>query len=171
MPGSGGKVMAGTDYWMTDGELRQALEMMAGLGAKKSDADIAAEVDKDMKNDPRLMLLLINCGDETGHLNFMPGNGSKYADVPFGPKTYKILATNEGKPGDFGAMVGFTPPGGKRESYGVTGSGTLDVKKFDKTGIAGTFHLTAEKLFKGGDAITIDGDFDYGCAGQSVCAR
>jgi hypothetical protein len=161
----GGKVMAGTEYWMTDDDVHSALKTMAGVMSKKSDDEIAAEADAGMKKDPRLMLLLINCGNEDGHLDLGPLADSKYADVPFKPGTYRLVGTGA-KPGDFGGMVGFTA-GGKRDSFSISEPGQLALTKFDLTGIAGTFHFKA-KNFKGDKSIAVDGSFDYGCRG-TIC--
>lgn len=166
----GGKVSAGTDYWMTEDEQRSALKTLAGVMSKKSDDEIAAEVEANMKKEPRIMLLIVNCSADDAHINLMPGGNSKYADVPFAPKKYALVPTQSAKAGDFVTMFGFTPPGGTRSSYSVTEPGSLDITKFDKTGIAGTFHFVA-KSFKGDKTVTVDGKFDYGCLGESVCAK
>jgi hypothetical protein len=165
---NGGKVMAGTEYWMTDDDVRSALKTMAGVMSKKSDDEIATEVEADMKKDPRLMLLLVNCSNDDAHINFGPTETSHYADVPFGPKKYALVG-KDAKAGEFTGMFGFTPPGGQRQSYSIDGPGTFDITKFDKTGIAGTFHFAAT-TFKGDKHVTVDGKFDYGCRG-SVCAK
>jgi hypothetical protein len=166
--GNAGKVIAGTDYWMTDDELRSALKTMSGLMSKKSDSDIAAEVEADMKKDPRLVLLLINCANDQGHLNLMPSGGSHYADVPFGPKKYAI--SPDPKAGEFTLMFGLIGADGKRTSYRPSAPGTLELTKFDKTGIAGTFHFVAQTFGKD-KTVTVDGTFDYSCRGDSVCAK
>lgn len=167
---SGGKVSAGTDYWMSEDEQRSALKTLAGLMTKKSDDAVAAEVEADMKKEPRIMLLLVNCSADEAHVNLMPGGASKYADVPFAPKKYALVPTQGAKAGEFVTMFGFTPPSGERTSYSVSEPGTFDLTKFDKTGIAGTFHFVA-KSFKGDKSVTVDGKFDYGCLGETVCAK
>jgi hypothetical protein len=54
------KVMAGTDDWSTDEEIRKSLEMVEGMKSPKPPADeVAHKVDGDMKSDPRVMLLAI----------------------------------------------------------------------------------------------------------------
>ena len=153
---------------MTDDELRMALKTMAGVMSKKSDDEIAAEVDADMKKDPRLLLLLVNCGTDDAHVNFGPTGGSRYADVPFGPKKYAIVG-KDAKAGDFSVMFGFTGADGKRASFSVSEPGTLDIAKFDKSGIAGTFHFVA-KNYKGDKTVTVDGKFDYLCRG-TICTK
>ena len=158
-----GKAMAAADYWQTDDQLRSALKTLSGLDSKKSKDAIEAEVDADMKKDPKFMLLLINCGAEGGSLNFGPGNGSKYADVPFKPGKYSI--TGKAKAGEIGVMVNLRPPG-KHQSFSVSEPGTLDISKFDLTGLTGTFSFKA-KSFDDKQTVEIKGSFDYPCTGAA----
>jgi hypothetical protein len=156
-----GKAMATADYWQTDEQLRSALHVLAGLDSKKSKDAVDAEVDTEMKRDPKFMLLLINCGAEAGSLNFGPGKDSKYADVPFKPGKYPI--TSDAKAGEISAMINLRPPG-KHQSFRLSEPGTLDITKFDLTGITGTFTFKA-KSFDGKQAIEVKGSFDYPCVG------
>jgi hypothetical protein len=158
-----GKAMAAADYWQTDEQLRSALEMLGGLDSKKSKDAVKSEVDEKMKRDPKFMLLLINCGAELGAIDFGPGKDSKYADVPFKPGKYPI--TSDAKAGEVGAMVNLRPPG-KHQSYKISEPGTLDLTKFDLTGITGTFTFKA-KSFDGKQAIEVKGSFDYPCVGAA----
>jgi hypothetical protein len=158
-----GKAMATADYWQTDDQLRSALHVLASLDSKKSKDAVDAEVDAEMKKDPKFMLLLINCGAEAGSINFGPGNDSKYADVPFKPGKYTI--TSKAKAGEFGAMVNLRPPG-KHQSFSISDPGTLDITKFDLTGLTGTFTFKA-KSFDGKQAVEIKGSFDYPCVGAA----
>jgi len=162
--GKPAKVGAGTDYWLSDADLRKALTGLAGLFNKKSDAEKAKEVEKGMKKDPRLMLLLINCATDEGSIFLMPAQGAKYKDVPFTPKSYRIASSRTAKPGDFVLL----PIKVGKQRFKVQG-GTLDIKKFDLTGIAGSFSLKAEKK---GEAIDVTGAFDFPCTGGgSRCKR
>lgn len=158
-----GKAMASTDYWMTDAQLRAGLETMVGLDSKKSKAEIAAKVDEAMKQEPKVMLLLINCGDEHGSVILGPGKDSKYANVPMKPGKYPIV--NSAKAGEFGAMINLRPPGG-HQSFSVAEPGTLEITKFDLTGIAGTFAIKG-KSFDGKQTVEIHGTFDYPCVGEA----
>lgn len=158
-----GKAMATTDYWMTESQLRMGLETLAGLDSKKSKAEIAAKVDEGMKKDPRFMLLLINCGAEAGSINLGPHNDSKYADVPMKPAKYAIASP--AKEGEFNAMINLRPPGG-HDSFTVSEPGTLELTKFDLTGIAGTIALKAKSL-DGKKSIELHGTFDFSCVGEA----
>ena len=158
-----GKAMATADYWQTEDQLRSALHVLASLDSKKSKDAVDAEVDTEMKRDPKFMLLLINCGAEAGSLNFGPGNDSKYADVPFKPGKYPIV--NKAKAGEISVMVNLRPPG-KHQSFSVSEPGTLDITKFDLTGLTGTFTFKG-KSFDGKQAIEVKGSFDYPCVGAA----
>lgn len=158
-----GKAMATADYWQTEDQLRSALHVLASLDSKKSKDAVDSEVDTEMKRDPKFMLLLINCGAELGSINFGPGKDSKYADVPFKPGKYPI--TSKAKAGEIGAMVNLRPPG-KHQSYSISEPGTLDITKFDLTGLSGTFTFKG-KSFDGKQAIEIKGSFDYPCVGAA----
>ena len=116
-----------------------------------------------MKRDPKFMLLLVNCGADGGSIAFAPGNDSKYADVPFKPGKYPLTAN--AKPGEISVTVGLRPAG-KHQSFDLSEPGTLDITKFDLTGLTGTFTFKA-KSFDGKQAIEIKGSFDYPCVGAA----
>jgi hypothetical protein len=156
-----GKAMATADYWQTDDQIRSALQMMSGLDSKKSKDAVQAEVDAAMKKDPKFMLLLVNCGADGGSLNFGPGKDSKYADLPFKPGKYPI-APGSAKAGELAVMVNLRPPTGHK-SFEVSEPGTMDITKFDATGIAATFAFKAKS--HDGKAVEIKGSFDYPCVG------
>ena len=107
------------------------------------------------------------------HISLIPSGDSKYADIPFGPKKYKIAAPKTDKaPGVFQTMVTFE---GVHGVWAVDGIGELDVTKFDKSGIAGTFNYNViEEQFgtpKGPPRkAKITGSFAFKCSlGTSVC--
>ncbi|HET9987585.1 MAG TPA: hypothetical protein VFQ65_03680 [Kofleriaceae bacterium] len=158
-----GKAMATADYWQTDEQLRSALHVLAGLDSKKSKDAVDAEVDAEMKRDPKFMLLLINCGADLGSINLGPGKASKYADIPFKPGKYPIAS--DAKAGEIGAMIMLRPPG-KHNSFKVSEPGTLELTKFDATGITGTFTIKA-KSHDDKQAVEIKGSFDYPCVGAA----
>ena len=159
---------AAADYWLTDDEIRKGLDMLQRSFASSSkpptDAEIAAKVDQAMKEDPRVMLLLLNCGKGESHLTFSPTKGSKYADVPYGPKKYRLTAADD-KPGDFTLMFPSVEIDGQKTGL-APGDGTFEITKFDDTGIAGTFTFPATA---DGKKVTVAGSFSYACAGGSKC--
>jgi hypothetical protein len=156
-----GRAMATADYWQTDDQIRSALQMMTGLDRKKSKETVNAEVDAAMKKDPKFMLLLVNCGADGGSLNFGPGRDSKYADIPFKPGKYPIVPGTP-KPGELAVMINLRPPTGHK-SFEVSEPGTIDITKFDATGITATFAFKAKS--RDGKAVEIKGSLDYPCVG------
>jgi hypothetical protein len=162
------RVGAATDYWMTEEELRMGLAVMAGMnagGSQSYEANTAA-AEEAMKKDPRMFLLVLECGNEQARLQLAPAPGSRYADVPYAPKKYRIAATAP-QPGDFAATF-VLAQAGQRQAWAAADGGTVDITRFDKSGIAGTFHFTA-KSAAGDHSITVDGSFDYGCMGGKAC--
>jgi len=176
--GQGGASAVGSDYWLTDDEIRSAVSMVTGLGSKASDAEKKKAVDEAMQKDPRLYLLILNCVSGSGAgknlLSLMPSSDSKYADVPFKPGQYTIpsggLLGGAAKPGEFSVLFALGD-----DSYRVTQDGKLNITKFDKSGIAGTFNFTAEQGFtdQGAKAkkISVSGQFDFPCAGGGNCKK
>jgi hypothetical protein len=174
---SGGGIAAvGSDYWYSDEELRTSLRMMARLGGGKNDAELDREVDAAMKQDPRLTLLVLNCGlgtDESGgSVSLLPGNESRYADVPFGPKTYTIakggiFGGGAGK-GEFSALFSL-----KDGVWALDEPGTLEITRFDKSGIAGRFSFKASERFAGGTPkkVAVQGTFNFPCTAGANCKR
>ena len=155
------KVSAGTEYWMSDEELRSALGTFARLGGDKlSKEAVERKIDEGMKKDPRLWLLIVNCKSDDGFLNLSASNSSKSSDVPFGPRTYVIAS--DPKAGEFGAM--FMIERGKHTSYHLAAPGKLEITKFDASGIAGTFSFEAEASDK--SRVTVQGSLDFGCSGR-----
>jgi hypothetical protein len=156
-----GKVMAASEYWMSDEELRMALGTFVRLGGDKpSKAEIEHQIDEAMKKDPRLWLLMLNCSTDDGFLHLGASNGSKSSDIPFGPHTYAIA--NEPKAGEISVM--FSTKRGKSTSYHLAAPGKLEITKFDATGITGTFGFEADTNDK--SRVTVKGSFDYGCTGR-----
>jgi hypothetical protein len=157
-----GKVSAGTEYWLTDEELRYALATLVRIGGDKpSKAEVDRKVEEGMKKDPRLWLLLMNCSTDDVFVNLSASNSSRSSDIPFGPHTYAI--TSDPKAGEFSAM--FSIEQGKHASYHLAAPGKLEITKFDATGITGTFGFEAEARDKG-QRVTVKGSFDFGCAGR-----
>jgi hypothetical protein len=157
-----GKISAGSEYWMTDDELRRALATFVRIGGNKpTKEEIDRKVDEGMKKDPRLWLLLMNCSTDDGFLNLSASNSSRSSDIPFGPHTYVIAS--DPKAGQFSAM--FSIQQAKHTSYHLAAPGKLEIAKFDATGITGTFGFEAETHDKT-QRVTVKGSFDFGCLGQ-----
>jgi hypothetical protein len=173
--GSGGSTAVGTDYWYTEDELRQALRTLAEFGSEDlSEEEIEAQVEEDMQKDPRFILLILNCvaSDSSGSVTFSPSSTSKYADVPFEPKSY-VIKGGQGfggaqNPGEWSAL--FTLG---ESSFSVSADGTMNITKFDNSGIAGDFSFPAEEIFapegQTVKKVQVEGSFDFDCTGPSVC--
>jgi len=152
--------MAATEYWMSERSVRAGLEAMEGLDRRKSKEQVAAAVDEAMKKDPRLMLLSINCGADGGAVDLGASKDSKHADVAMKPGKYVIAS--DAKAGQFGVLFNMRAPG----SFHISEPGTLEITKFDLTGIAGTFAFKA-KSFDEKRAVEVHGTFDYPCVGDA----
>ena len=128
-----------------------------------------------MKKDPRVFLLILNCTSSEGggknSISILPGNDSKYKDVPFQPGEYTIPvqgALGANKAGEFGVLLS---AGDK--SFKVTEAGKLKITKFDKTGIAGTFSYKGQDAFAEGTPkkVAVEGKFDFPCAAGDNCKK
>lgn len=150
-------VGASTDYWGSESEMRAALGAIVGLGGKTSKEEKEKAVDEGMKADPRFIILSLICKDGDRNVQFLPTKGSKYKDIPFKPGTYKI-GTAPGAFASWGTKVA------KQGLYGK-GEGTLVIKKFDLTGVAGTFSFKAKRIGGKDEWINVEGAFDFPCTG------
>jgi hypothetical protein len=160
-----GKLTAGTDYWMSEAQLRSALTTVAAMG-KLSKPDQARKVDEAMQRDPRFMLLIINCLTDDGGVIITAAPGTRYASVPFQSASYAIAPSGKSRPGDFTAMVHLKPDG-KREPYAVSEPGKLVLSQFDGQAIAGTFTFKADSRGKTRKQATFAGSFHFACSGQA----
>lgn len=163
---SQGKLAAVTDYWMSDAQLRTALGVTESLGSKATPAERQRKVEEAMKQDPRFMLLVINCITDDGGLVLSASSPSKYAQVPLKPASYPIVADGT-KGGEFLAMFHTGGGAAKRVSYRLTEPGKLTLTQFDRKAIAGTFSFKAESRGKDTKHVTITGSFRYGCRGDA----
>lgn len=151
--GPGGPSAIATDYWMSDADLRAAITALEKDPSKVEEA---------LKSDPRLMTLLMNCNGEHANISFMPKSGTKYADMPQAPRKYELAVD---KPGSFQVLFLLD-----KDSYRVK-SGSLEVTRFDDTGLAGTFAFVANKL-EGNGEVKVTGTIDFPCPpGYSKCKR
>jgi hypothetical protein len=160
----------GSDYWLTDDELRSGLRVMAGIGKKLTDAEKDKEVEKAMKGDPRFMLFLLNCETDAVTISFGPSSSSRYADVPMKPKTYTLGGGMNAKPGEMQVLLNVKSNKG---FWRALPGGKLDVTAFDKKHIAGTFEFTArEGMGKDqGPEARFTGSFDLPCKTSKACEK
>jgi hypothetical protein len=169
--GAGNAGSFGSDYWLTDDELKMGLRAIAGIGKKMTDEEKAKKVDEQMKADPRFMLFLLNCQTEAATVNFGPSRGSKYKDVPMAARSYTIAGKGSpAKPGEMQVMVNIKDGKG---FWRAQAGGKLEVTAFDKKHIAGTFEIPLrEGLGKeGGTEAKLTGRFDFPCATSKSCEK
>ncbi len=152
-----GSGAVGTDYWTKPESLEMTVKMLAGEDPEKQKAAVAA--------DPKFFTLLLNCtGEGDLNLNLMPASGTKYADIPFGPKKYPIK--NDPKAGEFSILMVFG-----EGVFELANDGVLEVTKFDNTGIQGTFAFDAVTAMGATQQrLKVTGSFDYKCTGDA-CAQ
>lgn len=171
----GGPSSFGSDYYYDDDEMRENLEQIAKIAnSDASEDEIKRQVDEDMKSDPRLFLLIINCvQDPDFSISLLPGGEAKYADVPFKAGNYRIaeggLFGADGDSKDFGVLM----TTGDDAFYGVSEAGELNITRFDEKGIAGTFSFTAEQMLADGEpkTVKVSGKFDYPCSAGKKCKK
>jgi len=157
------KVSFGTDYWMSDDELRTALRVMIGLG-DDTGVDKDAKVAEAMKQDPRLFVFLMNCGDGDVTMSVLPGNDSRYADIPRSPKKYVV--TRDAGAGEFSVMLRVGDG-----HFGVKAPGTLEVTRFDSSRIEGTFAFEADERYGKKRSVKVAGSFEFDCVGSQSCGK
>lgn len=167
----GGADAVGSDYWLSDDELRKALEFLAsGSGDQKK-----KEVDEAMKDDPRFFILLVNCipdDENKGSLTLSPSSEAKYADIPFKPGDYVIAqggvlgSTDDRKA--FSVLLATD----QESLWKVSEDGMLKITKWDSSGVKGSFSFKAEEAFGAGPTpkeISVSGSFDFPCAAGDKC--
>lgn len=145
----GGASALGSDYFMNEEEIRQALKTFVG----------EAKVEEALRRDPKIYTLIVNCGVDDLNLNFGAGADSTYADIPFGPKKYEV-GNRKGQI----AMLGSVQ---KYEKYFRAKPGSwFEITKFDGSGLQGAFELVIDGDLKG----KVRGKIDYKCPhNTSVC--
>jgi hypothetical protein len=159
---------ASSDHWLSDQEVADArLEALAtqtssATGNTLSDgADIA----------PVFSWLVISCGDSRGEgFSVLANAGATAGDVPFGPGTYAItpgfLSGSEDRT-QFSAIVDV---GDGARMFSLT-SGTIEITKFDSSGVAGTVEMQLEQPLSGGTPkrAVLVGGFEFPCSGGARC--
>jgi hypothetical protein len=117
-----------------------------------------------MKNDPRMFLFILNCGDDDVALSLVPGKGSKYADIPRAPGKYALV--DKAKAGEFGPMFRI-----KDAMYTVAEPGVVDITRFDSSRLVGTFSFAGKQRFGDEKKIQVTGHFDFKCVGSASCGK
>lgn len=145
----GGASALGSDYFMNEEEIKQALKMFVG----------EAKVEEAMRRDPKLYTLIVNCGVDDLNLNFGAGADSTYADIPFGPKRYEV-GNKKGQISMLGSVQKYA------KFFRAKPGSWFEITKFDGGGLQGAFELVIDGDLKG----KVRGKIDYRCAhNTSVC--
>lgn len=168
--GDGGADAVGTEYWMSDDEIREALEFLA----TGTEEEQKRQVEEGMAEDPRLYILLLNCTsteDRGQNITFSPSNEATYADVPFGPGDYVVpvggVFGGAQDPREFGVLFGVEGD----DLWKVSEAGTFRITRWDNKGIAGTFDFKAEEALAEGTPkkIEVEGNFAFDCSFGDNC--
>jgi hypothetical protein len=159
------KLAVASDYWTTDTEMRQSVDTMVRIldyEHKKTPAQLQQQADQRMKEDPKIAIASINCMTQAGKLTLSPAAKSHYKDVPYAAKSYRIGGF-DAAPGEFMATFGLGDP----PVFYLKPKGTVEITKFDNTGLAGTFDFVATS--REGKSVKVSGTLDYPCNGRSIC--
>ncbi len=168
--GDGGADAVGTEYWMSEDEIKEALEFLA----TGSEDEQKQQVEEAMKEDPRLYILLLNCTsteDRGQNITFSPSAEARYADVPFEAGDYVIpvgglFGGTEGAK-EFGILFGVEGD----DLWKVSEAGEFKITRWDNEGIAGTFNFKAEEALADGTPkkVSVEGSFDFDCSFGENC--
>jgi hypothetical protein len=123
-----------TDYWRTEAETRDQIRALLRFDEYQvftEDEEYLAE--QAMARDPRLTLFVMDCSGEQGGVTLVPGRFSRYADVPFRPRTYEIAPARRIEAVTAGAFYAtvLVGAGQKARDYTVTAPGELNITTFN----------------------------------------
>jgi hypothetical protein len=162
---------ASSDYWLTPEQVALARDALAETTVS-ADGETMGAAAPDDGVAPVFNWLVINCGDEQGEgLSILANTDATSEDVPFGPGRYVIapgfLSGSEDRT-QFSAVVNV---GVGSEVYALT-AGTIDVTRFDASGVAGSVSMDVELSLADGTTkhATLSGTFEFGCSGGDACA-
>lgn len=159
---------ASSDHWLSDQEIADARHDTLATQASSPAGDtlpVGASVA------PVFSWLVISCGDSSGEgFSVLANAGATAGDVPFAPGTYSItpgfLSGSEDRT-QFSAIVDV----GDGERMFSLASGTIEITKFDPSGVAGTVEMQLEQSFSGGTPkrAALVGTFEFPCSGGARC--
>lgn len=131
--------------------------------------DIAASywfTDEDREFFGDEFILLMNCDGAGGSLSLLTGPNANESNVPLGPGAYTLTSSGASVGDDlFGALVVLTD---SETNWSVMEpGGTLEITRFDQSGIAGTFEFPMEDSLasisegESEGTIVVSGEFDF----------
>lgn len=133
-----------TDYWMSEDDLRQTVELLGEDIAGGSYDELVS------RGQPIVTFLTLTCVDEAA-----PGVGAQIThtnltereDLPMGPGTYEISGGMLDADGPGGTMI-VSYTGGPDELYEpIPGSGSLVITRWDVSVIEGNYTFEATEVF------------------------
>ena len=163
-----GQGSASSDHWSSDQEIADARHDTSATRSSSPNGDTpqaGAAVA------PVFNWLVISCGDSSGEgFSLLANAGATAVDVPFGPGTYSItpgfLSGSEDRT-QFSAIVDI---GDGERMFSLT-SGTIEITRFDPSGVAGTVEMQLEQSFSGSTPkrAVLGGGFEFPCSGGGRC--
>jgi hypothetical protein len=172
--GKGGNMAVSSDHWYSDEELRKAIEVSVNA-TTRDPAKRQARIDKAVQEGRFIGPLILNCvsseGAKAGNLNILSSDKNTRKNVPFKPATYKLVPRSA-KAGEFRVMLRADDV-----MYSISAPGELVIKKFDASGISGTFSFPAKssplasKPGTTAHTVTVTGSFDFPCPASTEMCR
>jgi hypothetical protein len=152
-----------TTYWDTSAVLQEG----EGPSSARSEFWANEEEQKSLTRGSSALPLSISCTSDgpPAMAVSMAAFTSRVTDIPFDGGEYPVVGKSQGdvKPGQFLAapvMVG-------DRIFEVT-RGTLNIDRFDSSGVRGRFRLEGTESVEGGAEFELEGSFDIPCRGGSL---
>jgi hypothetical protein len=145
----------GSDYWMSDDELREAYETFA------LDDDPPFDEAR-TTGQPIFTILLLNCaGDDGNSVSLYASDASSYADVPEAAGTYPLVGGIDPPPATFSAL--FSLELGDDSLFRTDDAGgSVDITEWTDDRLSGTFQFGIVETFSDAPrAATVTGTFHF----------
>lgn len=153
-----------TDYWYTEGELRQQWEFVGNPTLGTFEERIASGL-------PVFTFFLFNCeGPEQALVSLYVSDATTRTDFPLGPGTYPIRAGFFGGgdlgPAEFAAI--FSP--NATEVWGFDGEGALNITEWSGERVVGNFAFNVVEQFSDTPgSVSVLVSFEMTCQASAQC--
>jgi hypothetical protein len=160
-----------TDYWYSEAELLQQVEIFAEEGTDP-EAELATKLET---GEPIFSLLLMNCpGPDGGALTFTHSSATTRATLPMGPGTYPLggglVGGEEGPAGTMSVLVVMPGEAEADSVWMPEGEGTFEITRWDNSGIEGSFSFgVAQSFVDPPRQATVNGTFAFTCKASTTC--
>jgi hypothetical protein len=154
-----------SDYWISEEDLRETVEFLGEDIAEGSYEEIVA------RGEPIVTFLQVSCSNPDNLAQgalVLPGNATLAADLPMGPGVYPIsgglFSAADVAAGEMIANFGVAE---EDELYGtVAGSGSLEIARWDRDRIEGSFSFDAQQTFvdENPKQVSVTVQFSFVCA-------